>query len=902
MTLSHLLQDLRSDAHFMANVMAWRVLPGRSGCYEPIPDHLHPLLLAALAQRGLAQLYAHQAQALRLAMHGADLALVTPTASGKTLAYTLPVLDTLLNDPNAHALCLFPTKALAHDQADDLRAWQTILAQQAAPQQNDTYNISPPFTFATYDGDTPANARATIRRTAQLILSNPDMLHTSILPYHTSWPNFFAGLRFVVLDEMHTYRGVFGSHVANVLRRLQRICALYGSRPQFIAASATIANPQQLAERLIERPVQVVTENGAPHGEKHVILYNPPVLDIARGLRRSSVLEAQELAARCVLGGVQTILFARARLTTEVLLTYLRDRLAHTPSAQAARVDIQSAIRGYRGGYLPSERRAIEAGLRNGAVRAVVTTNALELGIDIGQLQAAILCGYPGAIASAWQQIGRAGRTLDASLAIMVATGSALDQYVIRHPEFLFERSPEQALINPDNLMLLVDHMRCAAFEAPFQATDAFGNSPYAADVRQLLAEQGDLHEQNGRHFWNGEGYPATRISLRTTGSETVTIQVEESVAGKQSVAVNTQSLHTQVIGQVDQASATLLLHEGAIYLHEGHSYQVNRLDMASALAQVTPVTVDFYTQAATETQIDILATHEQKSTASVRAAHGDLRVQTEVVGFRRIKRFSHENLGVFPLTYPPQVIETTGFWFGILPAVQQHLARAGNWYDSLNDYGPNWQEQRERVRRRDGFRCVQCGVAEVGGRQHDVHHRVPFRTFGYVPGLNDHYLVANRLDNLLLVCRSCHHRLEATVRVQSGLDGLAYTLANLAPLHLMCAPQDLGVSVERAALATDSGAAANIALPMIFLYERAVAGLGFSARLFEVHEQLFAAAHELISHCPCPEGCPACVGPILEGGPVQLPTKRLTLALLEVLCGAEPGLKNAPHAEVAFA
>ena len=918
MALPELLTVLRADMGFMTNVMAWRTLPARPTQSVPYPVMLHARLQSTLAQRGITQLYTHQAQAVELALTGQHVVVVTPTASGKTLCYNLPVLHCLLNDPDARALYLFPTKALAHDQLAELQTWQHELTQ------------SPSLAVSSYDGDTPTADRPRIRRQSRLLLSNPDMLHTGILPYHTNWETFFTNLRYIVLDELHTYRGIFGSHVANVLRRLQRVCAFYGSRPQFICASATIANPQQLAERLIEQPVTLVNENGAPSGEKHIILYDPPLYDAERGLRRSAILEAQELAARCVQANLQTIVFGRSRLTTEVLLSYLQDKLTGWPGdklswpSDASRDDnpkskIQnpkSAIRGYRGGYLPHERRAIEAGLRSGEVRAVVATNALELGIDIGGLQAAVLCGYPGSIASVWQQMGRAGRTQEGALAILVATGGVLDQYVVQHPDFLFDRSPEHALINPDNLMLLVDQLRCAAFELPFQPTEPFGASSYAADALQLLAEGGELQLHNGRLFWSGESYPARRISLRSAGSDTVAIQVSEaghSGIGIEGVDVIFESAPSPargdidiqrtptIIGQLDQASAPLLLYPGAIYLHEGQSYRVSSLDLAGQLATVTPVEVDYYTEVTTETEIQVLQAVETRPALGATVAHGELQVSSQVVGFRRIKRFTHENLGVFPLDYPPHLLETSGYWFSLLPQTQQRLAEQGQWFDSLNDYGPNWQEQRQRVRARDHYRCTQCGAHEPPGRQHDVHHLAPFRTFGYVAGFNENYREANRLENLVLVCRTCHRRLESGVRTRTGLDGLAYALTNIAPLHLMCDPQDLGVHVVRSEGVREKSRGGDSGLPVenatrnpqhaaptIYLYERITAGLGFSARLFELHDELLAAALALVKACPCRHGCPACVGPVLENELALLETKQLTLALLALLVNGD--------------
>ncbi len=973
MTLPQLLADLRRDPDFMMNVMAWRTLPALAATVEAFPSNLHPALQNALRQRKIDQLYCHQAEAVTDALARENVVVVTPTASGKTLCYNLPVLDSLLRDPHARALYLFPTKALAHDQLHELAAWEGIINHQLSIANSQLL-----LKVASYDGDTPSAARMQIRKESRLILSNPDMLHMGILPYHTAWEEFFANLRYVVLDELHSYRGIFGSHVANVLRRLQRLCRLYGSEPQFICTSATIANPQALAERLIEQPVTVVTRNGAPRGEKQIILYNPPLYDAEHGLRRSSVLEAQELATRALQAGLQTIVFGRARLTTEVLLTYLRERERETrrqgdketgdketgdketgdrrqvnvrkraaqwdEDEETGRGDLESplsplvsAIRGYRGGYLPTERRAIEAGLRDGTVRGVVATNALELGIDIGGLQAAVLCGYPGSIAATWQQMGRAGRTDEGALAILVATGGLLDQYVIQHSDYIFERSPEQALINPDNLLLLVDHLRCAAFELPFQPQEPFGTCDFTADALQLLVEQGDLQQHGGRLFWSGESYPARQVSLRNAGGETVAIQVEgeketrrqgDKETGREGevdfyadegVSVppaNDQGRmtrdHVQVIGQLDRASALRLLHEGAIYLHEGQSYHVRQLDLGNNQATVVPTKVDFYTEVTTETEVEVLTVHDQREVADVTVAYGELLVSSQVVGYRRVKHFTHENLGVFPLEYEPQTLETSGYWFSLSPAVQLALATAGQWFDSVNDYGPNWQAQRKRVRERDGYRCTQCGRPEATGRQHDVHHLVPFRTFGYAPGLNANYQDANQLSNLVLVCRTCHRRLEAGVRVRSGLDGLAYALTNIAPLHLMCDPQDLGVHVVRGEVGRqgdketgrqgdreigEDGKINNslltidhLQLPTIYLYERMAAGLGFSARLYELHDELLPAAAALIRACPCELGCPACVGPVLEGNEVQLATKELTLALLAVLTAGVSG------------
>jgi DEAD/DEAH box helicase domain-containing protein len=656
------------------------------------------------------------------------------------------------------------------------------------------------------------------------------------------------------------------------------------------------------------------------------------------------VLEAQALAARCILQGIQTIVFGRSRLTTELLLTYLRESIHNTKyeirntkyddnrEDNSARQNQQSTIRGYRGGYLPSERRLIEAGLRSGEVQGVVATNALELGVDIGQLQAAILCGYPGSIASTWQQMGRAGRTQERAVAILVATGGVLDQYIIQHPEFLLARSPEHALINPDNLLLLLDQLRCAAFELPFDAEEHFGQSPFTADGLALLMEQGEVQRHGSRYFWIGASYPAQQVSLRSTGSTAVVIQVDQAIRDTGYEIRNTEAdtarrgvIQNQTIGEIDVASAPLLVHTGAIYIHEGQSYQVEQLDLVNNLAHVRPVQVDYYTEVSSETEITVLAEHDSSQRSGGLVTTGDLQVSSQVTGYRRVRRFTHETLGLYPLTYPAQLLETSGYWVGILPETQARLAQAGQWFDSPNDYGPNWQEQRTRVRKRDGYRCVQCGAAEAPERQHDVHHLTPFRTFGYMAEVNENYKIANRLENLILVCRTCHQRLEGMVRVQTGLDGLAYVLYNLAPLYLMCAPQDLGVSVVRDTKYAPEGhprnreyeigevqpevvAGAKIEnrkskipyMPTIYLYERVAAGLGFAARLYELHDDLLVAAQTLIEHCACPQGCPACVGPVLEQATVQLPTKRLTLTLLHALhTGTPPTVAHRGDLEV---
>ncbi|MCS6826568.1 MAG: DEAD/DEAH box helicase, partial [Caldilinea sp.] len=519
MAVIELLARWRSDPQFMSKVAAWRTLPEQPAVYASVPPSLHRVLQHALVACGVERLYTHQRDAVEAALRRENLVITTPTASGKTLCYNLPILHTLLTEAAACALYLFPTKALAHDQLAELQR-----LANAVDAIEPAHHLA--SSIAAYDGDTPPAQRSRIRQQARLLLTNPDMLHVTILPNHTQWAHFLAGLRWVVIDELHTYRGVFGSHVANVLRRLQRVCRHYGAAPRFICTSATIANPTQLAERLIEQDVHLINRSTAPRGEKHIILLNTPPVDCEKGVRRAAVLEAADVAAECIDAGLQTIVFGRSRAATELLLTYLRAGLERRRSraiqlypegrsaiARNQALVVAEHVQGYRGGYLPAERRNIEEGLRSGRVRGVVATNALELGIDIGGLAAAIVCGYPGSIAATWQQFGRAGRATEAAVAVLVATAGLLDQYVIRHSEFLFEQSPEHALINPDNLMLLVDHVRCAVAELPFHQEESFGASPYLRDVLALLTEQGEVQRHGERFFWSGSRHPAREVS-----------------------------------------------------------------------------------------------------------------------------------------------------------------------------------------------------------------------------------------------------------------------------------------------------------------------------------------------------------------------------------------------------
>jgi DEAD/DEAH box helicase domain-containing protein len=720
-------------ADFQGEITLDHVIPEAIPNFSPLPAELRPELVTALARRGIQRLYSHQADAYRAVREGRHLVVVTPTASGKTLCYNLPVLQRLLEDPQRRALYLFPTKALAQDQLAELSALKHGLPIELRAD--------------TYDGDTPPGRRTAIREGGHVVMTNPDMLHAGLLPHHTRWRRLFSSLDFVVVDELHTYRGLFGSQVANVIRRLKRICAFYGSSPIFICASATIANPLELAKRLLEEEnVELVERNGAPRGERRLIFYNPPLVNREMGIRRSSMLEARRIAAPWIRAGSQTIVFCRSRLQVEVMLSYLRQDLA-------PRLDANRRVRGYRAGYLPLHRREIEAGLRTGEITGVVSTNALELGIDIGSLQAAVLVGYPGTIASTWQQLGRAGRR-SGSIGVFVASSSPLDQFIVRHPEYFLSADPEEGLIDPDNLLLLAGHLQAGLFELPFEDQERLGR----ADVQELLQvfeEDGSATRSAGRWFWSRQAFPAEEVHLRRILADNVVI-------------IDTSHPRPQVIGEMDQFTAPVLLHEEAVYLHEGAQFHVDRLDWDEKKAYVRPVEVDYYTDALASVTVQVLDTFEGPADDGVTRSHGELKITSLASMFKKIRFHTHENIGSGPIHLPEQTLHTTGYWITVDEGLWRSLGRE---------------------------------------------------------------------------------------TLEAGLQGMAHALRHVASLHLMCDPRDLGSVAEVRSVTTQ--------LPTVTVYEVYPGGVGFSARMYELHRELLDDAAALVRDCPCLAGCPSCVGPL---------------------------------------
>ena len=721
----------------MSNVTFRHTIPAQPGIYEPVPEFVPDALRDLLQRKGIEQLYSHQAQAVRAVQEGKDIVVVTPTASGKTLCYNLPVIKTLLEDEEARALYLFPTKALAQDQVAELMAWSDELGGKIK-----TY---------TYDGDTPGDARIAIRSAGSIVVTNPDMLHSGILPHHTKWMRLFENLKYVVIDELHIYRGVFGSHVANVLRRLERICRFYGAKPRFICTSATIANPKEHGETLLGRPVSVIDQNGAPRGQKDLIFYNPPVVNKPLGIRRSALLEAEAVAHELIAAKIPTIIFTRSRLNTEVLVTYLRKSFHKLGQPH-------ETIRAYRGGYLPKQRRQIEKDLREGKVLGVVSTNALELGIDIGSLQAAVLTGYPGTIASTWQQLGRAGRTDQPSLAVLVANSSPLNQFIVENPDYFMDRGAEYARINPNNLYILVSHLKCAAFELPFMAGEKFGELD-PAEILDYLADQMILRKVENRWYWMSENYPAVDISLRSASTENFAI-------------IDTTDGQTRVIGEVDRFSAPMLIHEGAIYIHESAQYHIDKLDWERQKAYAREVDVDYYTDANLDVELKVLDVFEREELPQVRRSWGEVMVVAKTHMYKKIKFYTHENIGWGQISLPEQELHTTAYWFSIPKENIENLDRGA---------------------------------------------------------------------------------------LQSALLGAAHLLGNIASLELMCEPSDLGVTAQIRSPFTEE--------PTVYIYEKYPGGVGFSEQLFKAHGRLIWRALSIIKKCPCPSGCPSCVGPVEEVG-----------------------------------
>ncbi len=834
----------RLKRKYAARITGELTTPAAAARYAELPASMHPQLREALVARGLKRLYSHQRQAWDLAMAGQHLVVATPTASGKTLCYNLPVLDAVLSR-GAKALYLFPTKALAQDQVaelmelnraggpSDARGQVPAAMPAVSPDSAGSPGIAGTSRIAdsalaggatattlgikafTFDGDTPGDARKAVRTRGDIVVSNPDMLHQAILPHHTKWAQFFESLAFIVVDELHSYRGVFGSHVANVFRRLQRICQFYGVQPQFIFASATIANPAELAERLIGAPVMSVTDSGAPQGERHLLLWNPPVINPDLGIRASARSQTTRIARMATKTGLKNIVFARSRLMVEVITKYLKDVFDRDPRRPPR-------VLAYRGGYLPSERRQAEQALRAGRVDTVVSTSALELGVDIGALDVAVLNGYPGTIAATWQRLGRAGRRNRPCLGVLVATSDPLDQYMVQHPEFFLGASPEHARIHPNQLLILMDHVRCAAFELPFQDGDTFGGPGCDEDLGEMLGylrDEGVLQRQAGRNggrwYWIADSYPANAVSLR-------------SVAEGNFVVIDISDGKQTIIAEVDYSSAPGTVYEGAIYMVQSQPYQVERLDWTGRKAFVRQTRADYYTDAIDYTRLKILDRFDSRALGrpeaaapSAAASHGEVHIVRRYPGYKKIRYYSHDNIGYGNIDLPDQEMHTTSVWWQAEPAALEQALPA-------------------REHAIEGFL----------GAAYALHHVAALRAMAEVRDLGR--AVGDSQGSWFAVL---------------GGDGRG---------------QLRGPSNEP--LAQPPGERFE---PTLFLYDNFPGGVGLSAPLFDDAALLVQDALRLVQHCACRAGCPACVGPILAGDETRaLTPKRAAQTVLALLAG----------------
>jgi DEAD/DEAH box helicase domain-containing protein len=780
-----LIETLKRDHR--ARIVAAAEAPAREARYAAFPDALDARLRAALEARGIRQLYSHQHEAWAHVAAGRDTVVVTPTASGKTLCYNLPVLDAALKR-GAKALYLFPTKALAQDQTNEL------LELDAAGRLG--------IRAYTFDGDTPGDARRAVRTHGDIVVSNPDMLHQAILPHHTKWAQFFAALGFVVIDELHTYRGVFGAHVANLVRRLRRICAFYGARPTFIACSATIANPAELAAKLLGGTVRAVTESGAPQGRRHVLVWNPPVRNAGLGIRASARSQSTRIARLAIRLGLKTIVFANSRLEVEVLTKYLKDVFDRDPRKPAR-------VAAYRGGYLPTARRAQEAKLRSGRLDCVVSTSALELGMDIGALDACVLNGYPGSVAGALQRLGRAGRRQRTCVGVLVCTSDPLDQYLARHPEFFLGASPEHARIDPDQLLVLMDHIRCAAFELPFADGETFGGVTLESALG-YLAEQGIVHREGSRWHWIADSYPANAVSLRSIAEGNFTV-------------VDVTGGRKDVIAEADYAGAAATLYEGAIYLVQSAPWQVEKLDWVGRKAFVRATDADYYTDAIDYTKLKVLDEFANAASATARAAHGEVHVVRRVAGYKKIRYYTHENVGYGRVNLPDQEMHTTALWWEAEP-------------------GPLATAFATRVEALDGFL----------GAAHAVH------------------LIATLL--------SAAAPRDIGRAVGDGGPDAAWVAA--ADAHGHAEPRALdGAAVEIAD-------ARQPFRPTLYLYDNYPGGIGIAAPVFELRREVIERSIELVARCACEHGCPACVGPILAVDGTRVSPKDAARRVLALLHG----------------
>ena len=816
-----LIKELRYDPIFSQCFPYWEATEKTNGHFQAF-DPIHPEIVSTLSSFGVNALYNHQFEAIsRVLQDNKNVVVVTGTASGKSLCYQIPILTRFIETGHSTALLLFPTKALTHDQLHALRDF----SKSTLPGINHAS-----FT-AVYDGDTPSSQRSLIRNNTKILLTNPDMLNIALLPYHTGWASFFQQLEFVVIDELHQYRGIFGSHICNIVRRLKRILDFYGAHPQFILTSATIGNPKELAEWIIEEPVSIIEEDTSPRGERFTSIYNPPIVNDELNIREGLLRASTKLASFFIKHDIQTLLFCRTRKFVELAVKELHRNFP----------DRTNLIRGYRSGYLRSERREIETGLKNGSIKFAAATNALELGIDIGGVDAIIVAGYPGSIASLRQMFGRSGRHQTTALSILITSMNPLDQYFARFPTTLFSKPIENALIDANNPLILLPHLQSAAFEYPFMEQDKFGNLDFNQYSMFLdyLVDENYLQKRKNKYFWMSETFPSANYSIRSTASSNIILQLSEYGSKK-------------TVGEIDYNSALWMCHPGAVYYHDGNEYLVKDVDYDQMVASLTTFTGTYYTEPIKSEEISISEIQKEKEYEQYLVRFGSLEIKSQVQGYKKIETSSREILGTESLNMPTTCLNTNGFWIVLKPSCVMELKNDGNWQGDVNDYGPDWPEIRRNIIQRDGYCCQSCGRKYTLTALH-VHHKIPYKAF----------IVrnqANEFDNLITLCPDCHRKAELNVRIRNCVSGLCNVISNMAPLLVLCDSNDLGSYSETLAPFENLS-------PVILLHDTVPGGIGLSSSLFDRFSLLIDKCFDLVTTCDCTSGCPSCVGPDFENG-----------------------------------
>jgi DEAD/DEAH box helicase domain-containing protein len=831
--IDQILFQLKNDENFSSCIDYWDHSLKTNGKTEQITG-IHPKIIDALSELGINNLFTHQAAAITKILRDLNVLIVTGTASGKSLCYQIPILQKYLETGSSTALLLFPTKALTYDQLYAIKGLENLLFPGKSLS-------------AVYDGDTPSGSRQHIKNNAKILLTNPDMLNIALLPYHTSWAKYFQNLKYIVVDELHHYRGVFGSHFCNILRRLSRILDFYGAKPQFILTSATIGNPKELAEKVIEQPVYLVDDDQSPKGEKNIVLYNPPLVNPELGIREGLLSSTVKIGSYFLEKNVQSIVFCQSRRFTELAVRGLRDKFPL----------YSSQIRGYRSGYLKSERREIERDLKNGNIRLVAATNALELGVDIGGVDAVIIAGYPGSVSSLKQMSGRAGRSNKPSISILISSMNPLDQYFARFPKHLFSMPIEKALIDPNNPLILLPHLQSSAFEYPFTVNDNFGflGQNELAEYLDFLVRQNVLQMKQNKYFFLSSVFPASSYSIRGTASSNIILQLEENGIRK-------------TIGNVDLDSGLWMCHQGAVYLHDGVEYHVDSLDLEQNIASLSIFNGTYRTEPIKTDQVTIEDVNKSIKTDYLNLKFGDVNVISQVTGYKKIDILNREVLGTATLEMPATNLNTKSFWLSLNQDCIKTIKENSKWFGETNDYGPNWKMIREQVIKRDDFTCQSCGKSSRTNLFH-VHHKIPFKSFSLPEK-------ANALENLITLCSECHKLAEVNVKIRSCLSGLRYAISNMAPLLVLCDPRDLN-SIS------DPNAPFEEYSPVILVHDTVPGGIGLSDSLYERFNLLIKKCYELVATCPCENGCPSCVGPASENGEGGKPE---TLYLLSLILG----------------